>query len=214
MTTVKFEHVTKKYGDRAAVNDASVHLDDATWCVIVGPNGSGKTTLLALAAGLAQPTSGTVEIGSVAAGAPLARAEVSYLSDSPAFYSDLTVAEHVDYLAGLYDDESVADRAVRFVDAFGLGERADDLPETFSRGMKQKTALALALARPASVFLLDEPTRGLDVAGADTLVNLIAEFHRDGATIITVTHEPERFAGIAGTRLEVNEGTVRQHESQ
>jgi ABC-2 type transport system ATP-binding protein len=87
MTAIKFDGVTKTYGDRPALDNVDATLPDATWCVIVGPNGSGKTTFLSLAAGLAEPTTGTVEIGGHAAGSAEARAAVSYLSDSPAFYT-------------------------------------------------------------------------------------------------------------------------------
>ena len=206
MTSVVFKDVTKSYGDRIAVQSFETELRAGSWCLVVGPNGSGKTTLLGLTAGLLEPTKGAVLIGAAPAGTRAAREVLSYFSDPPAFYSDLTVAEHIDYVAGIYDDPTVADRAVACVEAFGLADRADDLPDTFSRGMKQKTALALALARPASVFLLDEPTRGLDVAGAETLVALLRERRAQGATIITVTHEPERFTTVDGVLIEANEG--------
>ncbi len=214
MTVVDVNEFTKKYGDRIAVDNVTVHLEEATWCVVVGPNGSGKTTLLGALAGLVEPTDGTVTVGGAAAGTPLARAEVAYFSDSPAFYSDLTVAEHIDYVAGIYQDTDVVDRAVSIIEAFGLASRADELPDTFSRGMKQKAALALTLARPASVLLLDEPTRGLDVNGASTLIELLKEIHAGGATVITVTHEPERFADVPGLRLEAHEGEFRQERSR
>lgn len=211
MTAVRFVHATKKFDDRAAVNDLSVTIDAASWCLVTGPNGSGKTTLLTLAAGLQEPTSGDVFIGEHRAGSRAAREEVAYFSDSPAFYSDLSVAEHIDYIAGIYNSDEVADRAVEIVDAFGLAHRADDLPTSFSRGMKQKTALALSLARPASVFLLDEPTRGLDTKGTETLVRLLTDYHANGATIITITHEPDHFSNVRGLRLDANEGEFSEH---
>ena len=213
VTTVRFDHVTKQFYERYAVKDLSIEIPPGTWCLVLGPNGSGKTTLLSLAAGLQEPTEGKVHIGAHIAGSRDAREEVAYFSDSPAFYSDLSVAEHIDYLAGLYESDEVADRAVELVDVFGLSSRADDLPSSFSRGMKQKTALALSLARPASVFLLDEPTRGLDVKGTETLVALLTEYHATGASIITITHEPERFTGVPGLRIEAHEGQFSHHSA-
>lgn len=210
MTDIKFDNVTKRYGDRAALEDVNLHLPNGTWCVVVGPNGSGKTTFLSLASGLAAPTTGEVSIDGHPAGGLDARAEVSYFSDSPAFYSDLSVAEHIDYLTGVYGDPDIADRATELIDLFDLTERIDDLPETFSRGMKQKTGLSLALARPATVFMLDEPTRGLDTKGADTLIDVLGHLHANGASIITVTHEPERFEARPGIQLTADEATMTQ----
>jgi ABC-type multidrug transport system ATPase subunit len=210
MTTLSFDHVSKSYGELVALHPVTIHVPDAAWWVVVGPNGSGKTTLLRLACGLLSPTTGTIDVGGVPAGMPDARSAVSYLSDSPGFYSDLSVNEHIDYLAGLFEDDAVADRGHEIIEAFRLGDRIDDLPDTFSRGMKQKTAIALAMARPASILLLDEPTRGLDTEGAATMVELLTAARAAGTTVITVTHEPERFAAPNATILRVSEGVFEQ----
>lgn len=204
--TVSYRNVTKTYDRLVAVHPVTLEIPSGAWYVIVGENGSGKTTLMSMTSGLLTPTKGEVLIDGEPAGSPLAREAVSFLSDSPAFYSDLSVSEHFDYLAGLFDNHSVADRALSIVRAFGLQDRVDDLPETFSRGMKQKTAIALALARPSTVLLLDEPTRGLDVAGAATMIELLLEAQSEGATVITVTHEPERFAVPGAMELKVHDG--------
>lgn len=207
MTALCFDRASKRYGDLIAVHPISVDIPAAGWWVIVGPNGSGKTTLLRLACGLLSPTDGAVTVGESIAGTPAARAEVSFLSDSPAFYSDLSVAEHIDYLAGLFDDDAVAERATGIIRAFGLYDRIDDRPDTFSRGMKQKAAIALAMARPSSVLLLDEPTRGLDVAGTAIMVELLRNANAAGATVVTVTHEPEKFDLPGAVTLPVDDGT-------
>jgi ABC-2 type transport system ATP-binding protein len=206
MTAVRFDHASKRYGDLIAVHPISLEIPTAGWWVIVGPNGSGKTTLLRLACGLLSPTDGVVMVGDAKAGTPPARAEVSFLSDSPAFYSDLSVAEHIDYLAGLFDDDAVAARGTAIIRAFGLHDRIDDRPDTFSRGMKQKPAIALAMARPSSVLLLDEPTRGLDTAGAATMVELLRDANANGTTVVTVTHEPDKFAATGEVTLHVEDG--------
>ncbi|MDP1859689.1 MAG: ABC transporter ATP-binding protein [Gemmatimonadaceae bacterium] len=200
------DRVSKKYGQVHAVNDATFTIPSNSWCVVTGPNGSGKTTMLELATALQEPTEGRVRIGDVAAGEPAARSAVSYLGDSPAFFSDLSAAEHLEYLAGLFHDPSVIDDGIDVLEQFGLAQRVNDIPETFSRGMKQKTAIALAVARPSSMLLLDEPTRGLDSAGSETLLRLLRQRHEAGATIVTVTHEPERFAHPGMIELRVSEG--------
>ncbi|MEY2424832.1 MAG: type transport system ATP-binding protein [Actinomycetota bacterium] len=212
MTTLAFTNASKSYGDLVAVHPVTAEIPDAAWWVVVGPNGSGKTTLMQMATGLQAPTTGLVRVGGDAAGSVGARAAISYLADSPAFYSDLSVAEHFDYLAGLYEDDAVADRGHEVISAFELTNRVDDLPDTFSRGMKQKTAIALALARPSTILLLDEPTRGLDTAGAATMVRILKERHANGTTVVIVTHEPERFVTTGAMQWRVNQGQFEAPE--
>lgn len=206
MTALILDHVSKSYGRVNAVNDAAFTIPSNAWCVVTGPNGSGKTTMLELASALQQPTGGHVRVGDATAGDPAARAAVSYLGDSPAFFSDLSAAEHLEYVAGLFHDPAVVDNGMDVLRQFGLASRVNDIPDTFSRGMKQKTAIALAFARPSSLLLLDEPTRGLDAAGAETLVQLLRQRHATGTTVVTVTHEPERFAHADAIRLHVSDG--------
>jgi ABC-2 type transport system ATP-binding protein len=208
MTQLRFVDVTKRYGELAAVDDASFDVDAGSWCVVTGRNGSGKTTLLQLATAMQDPTSGAVFVADAKAGSRDARRMISFLGDSPAFFSDLSVLEHAEYVAGLFDDSDVIERATEILERLDLSHRTADLPDTFSRGMKQKTAIALALARPASVLLLDEPTRGLDEAGASTLVELLCQRNDAGTTVVTVTHEPERFARINSRRVRMSEGVV------
>lgn len=209
MSTVTFAGVSKRYDSLVAVNEASFEIGEGSWWVITGPNGSGKSTLLQLATGLQDPSSGEVRIDKASAGSTDARREISYLGDSPAFFSDLSVREHAEYVAGLFRDEAVLSRAVEVLERFDLMKRYGDRPETFSRGMKQKAALALVLARPASVLLLDEPTRGLDEAGASGLVELLSERNDGGSTVVTITHEPDRFARQNQAGVQMFDGFAR-----
>lgn len=210
MTTLSFVNASKSYGDLVAIHPVTAEVPDAAWWIVVGPNGSGKTTLLQLATGLQAPTSGQVWVDEDAAGSVGARGATSYLADSPAFYSDLSVSEHFDYLAGLYEDDAVADRGHEVMAAFELTDRVEDLPDTFSRGMKQKTAIAFALARPSTILLLDEPTRGLDTAGAATMVRILEERNAAGSTVLIVTHEPERFVTPNAMEWPVYRGEFEQ----
>ena len=140
--------------------------------MLLGHNGSGKTTLLRMAAGLLEPSAGTVAIGGHAVGSLEARAATSYLGDQPVFYDDLSVlgAPRVRRPAARHDDWEHARR--RPARALGLTERADDLPTTFSRGLRQKAAIALAFVRPFELLLVDEPFVGLDRAGREALLEL------------------------------------------
>lgn len=180
----------KDYGDRPALRSVDLELLTGERVVVVGHNGSGKTTLLRLAAGLLEPTSGEIRIGSAKAGTLLARRAVSWLPDSPTFYDDLSLWEHLEYVARLHGTVDWSARAEHVVAVLGLGARRDDLPTTFSRGLRQKASIALGLVRPCDVVLVDEPFVGLDAAGRTALLTLLDEVHRSGATIVVATHEP------------------------
>jgi ABC-2 type transport system ATP-binding protein len=179
----------KRYGDAEALAPLDLRVDDGERVTLIGHNGSGKTTLLRMLTGMLEATEGTATI----AGHPIAsiesRAAVSYLSDQPVFYDDLSVWEHLEYIARLHGTDAWEQQAVDVVDMVGLTARVDDLPMTFSRGLKQKAAIAMAFVRPFDVMLVDEPFVGLDQVGREALLELFRLAHTDGATIVVATHE-------------------------
>ena len=179
----------KSYGDTQALAplDLRVRTNDAV--VLVGHNGSGKTTLLRMLAGLLDASGGSAEVGGHPVGSIGARAATSFLSDTPTFYDDLSVWEHLEYTARLHGVEEWEQRAADLLGHIGLYDRADDLPTRFSRGLRQKAAIALALVRPFDVLLVDEPFVGLDATGKVALLELLDAVHRDGAALIVATHE-------------------------
>ena len=191
MTTLHAVGLTKTYGDAPALGPVDLEVESGERVVLVGHNGSGKTTLLRIAAGLLEPTAGTVEVRGHAAGSLGARAALAYLSDSPTFYEDLSVWEHLEYVARLHGREDWEQDAADLLGHLGIYERADDLPVTFSRGLRQKTALALGLIRPFELLLIDEPFVGLDAAGKAALLELLEEAHGKGAALMVATHELE-----------------------
>lgn len=179
----------KRYGDADALAPLDLRVDDGQRITLIGHNGSGKTTLLRMLTGMLEATEGTATI----AGHPIAsiesRAAVSYLSDQPVFYDDLSVWEHLEYIARLHGTDGWEQQAVDVVDMVGLTARVDDLPMTFSRGLKQKAAIAMAFVRPFDVMLVDEPFVGLDQVGREALLELFRLAHADGATLVVATHE-------------------------
>jgi ABC-type multidrug transport system ATPase subunit len=183
--------LAKVYGDLTALEPLDLVIPEGERVVIVGHNGSGKTTLLRMAAGLLDPSAGEVRVVGVAAGTPDARAAVSYLSDNPVLYDDLSVLEHLEYVCRLHDAEGWQERGVGLLAEMGLSERADDLPSRFSRGLRQKTAIVLGLIRPFSVLLVDEPFVGLDPPGRAAFIDLLADAGESGATVIVATHQLE-----------------------
>ena len=181
--------LAKTYGDAPALGPVDLDIVTGERVALLGHNGSGKTTLLRLTAGLLDATAGTVTVLGHPAGSLEARAFTSYLGDQPVFYDDLTVWEHLEYIAKLHDTDGWEVHATELLDLLGLSDRGDHLPTTFSRGLRQKAAIAIAFVRPFEVLLVDEPFVGLDQPGRDALLDLFDRAHGDGATLVVATHE-------------------------
>ena len=181
--------LTKMYGDRPALAALDLHVPYGESLALVGHNGSGKTTFLRIAAGLLDASDGTVLIDGHPAGSLPARAALAYLSDSPTFYEDLSIWEHLEYVARLHGHDEWEQDGADLLDHLGLYDRADDLPTSFSRGLRQKASIAIAFIRPFDVLLVDEPFVGLDASGKTALLELLAEAHGAGRTLLVATHE-------------------------
>jgi ABC-type multidrug transport system ATPase subunit len=181
--------LTKEYDGLVALDHFSASFHDGELVALVGHNGSGKSTLLGIVAGILEPSEGSVSVVGEPAGSMIARAAVSYVPDNPVLYDDLSVWEHVAYVAALHGATDWEDRAPELLERLGLWERADDLPSRFSRGLRQKTMLAVGLVRPFSVLLVDEPFVGLDPAGQAAIVDLMLEAVDAGATVVASTHQ-------------------------
>jgi ABC-type multidrug transport system ATPase subunit len=181
----------KTYGDLPALHPVDLVIPAGQAVALIGHNGSGKSTLLRMVSGLLEPTEGEVEIAGWPVGSVPARATTSFLPDEPVLYDDLSVREHVEYVSRLHGGDGWDDYAEDVALRLGLGERLDDLPARFSRGLRQKTSLLLGIVRPFSVLLVDEPFVGLDATGKATLLELLDEIHGDGAAVVVATHDPE-----------------------
>lgn len=181
--------LSKTYGELVALQPLDLTVTAGQKVALIGRNGSGKSTLLKMAAGLLEPSSGSVTVGGYPSGSIEARTALSYLPDEPVLYDDLSVIEHVEYTCRLHASVDWEERAVNLLERLGLLERAESLPSTFSRGLRQKTGTLLALVRPYSVLLVDEPFVGLDPSGRDTFVELTEEAVRGGAAVVVATHQ-------------------------
>ena len=186
---VETVELAKRYGDAPALWPLDLRIGAGERISLIGHNGSGKTTLMRMLVGMLEPSEGTATIAGHPIGSVEARAAVSYLADQPVFYDDLTVWEHLEYIARLHGTDDWEQQAVDLVDMVGLMDRVDDLPVTFSRGLKQKAALTMAFVRPFDVMLIDEPFVGLDRLGKEALLELLTLAHGDGATLVVATHE-------------------------
>jgi len=181
--------LTKTYGDAPALAPIDLAVAEGERLVLLGHNGSGKTTLLRMVAGLLEPSGGSAAVLGHPVGSMEARAATSYLGDQPVFYDDLSVWEHLEYIAKLHGHDDWEGHATDLLDTLGLLDRKDDLPMTFSRGLRQKAGIALAFIRPFELLLVDEPFVGLDRTGRDALLELFQLVHADGAALVVATHE-------------------------
>lgn len=182
--------LSKDYGDGPALNAVTLTIETGERVALVGHNGSGKTTLLRIAAGLLEATSGRLQIFGASPADIDARRRLSYLSDTPVFYDDLSVWEHLEYTARLHGVADWIDHATELLVNLGIDTRADDLPSRFSRGLKQKAAIATAFVRPFDLLLVDEPFVGLDTMGKKALLASFDVASERGATLVVATHEP------------------------
>jgi ABC-2 type transport system ATP-binding protein len=181
----------RNYGDLIALGPLDLEIGGGGMVALVGPNGAGKTTLLRAAAGLLEPSQGTIQIGGVRAGSLKARAATSYIPDAPALYDDLSLNEHLEYIARLHGAEDWSQPGARLLERLGLDKWADNLPSQYSRGMRQKASIALGLVRPFSLLLADEPFDGLDPQSRTALVELLQEAAEGGAAVVVSTHRRE-----------------------
>lgn len=184
------EGASKAYADLVALAPLDLTVPPGQMVALVGHNGSGKSTFLRLAAGLLDLSGGSITIAGAAAGTSDARAAVSFLPDEPVLYDDLSVREHLAYVAALHGVDLAADELDGLIDRVELSHRADDLPARFSRGLRQKTSIALGLVRPFELLLVDEPFVGLDLTGKAALLGILDELHADGAAVVVATHDP------------------------
>ena len=182
--------LTKTYDGVVALQPLDLTVETGRSVALIGHNGSGKSTFLRMAAGLLEPTGGDLEIAGFEVGEVEARATTSFLPDDPVLYDDLSLREHVEYVSRLHGGDGWDDYAENVCERLGLTDRIEDLPVKFSRGLSQKTSIVLALVRPFSLLLVDEPFVGLDQPGKVVLLELLDEVRSDGAATLVATHDP------------------------
>lgn len=184
--------LTVTYGDHQVLRGLSLQVRAGEIYALLGGNGAGKSTALSTFLGFVQPTSGWVKVCGLdpAADADTARRQMAYLPENVALYEHLTARENVDYLLGLSGERRSADDVAAAFTAAGLQDAAwNKRLGGFSKGMRQKVAIAIALLRRVPVLLLDEPTSGLDPKAAADFNRLISDLRDQGTAILMVTHD-------------------------
>jgi ABC-2 type transport system ATP-binding protein len=189
---IETRQLVKRYGEKAAVDNVSLEVYGGEIFGFLGPNGAGKTTTIKVIVGLLQPTSGTVKVGGydVQAEPIQAKAASGYVPDEPNLYPKLTGRELLRFVGDLYGVEGgqVERRIDELLRLFDLAQAADDTIDSYSHGMRQKTALAAALVHDPKVLVLDEPTVGLDPKSARLIKDLLRQMAERGAALFLSTH--------------------------
>jgi heme exporter protein A len=203
---VELRSVTKTYGSVRALVGVSARFEDGKVAMVTGPNGSGKSTLLSIVGTLTRATSGTVDHGALGKSRNLVRRALGWVGHDSLCYADLSGRENVELAARLHGlDPARAFEGARA--RFDLGPFAERPFRTYSRGQRQRIALARALVHAPKLLLLDEPTTGLDAKGVEVLKGVIKEEAARGVVVVVVTHD-EPFAAMGDTRLALERGKV------
>jgi heme ABC exporter ATP-binding subunit CcmA len=189
--------LSRRYGRRWVVRHVSAGFEPGTLSLFIGANGAGKTTLLRLLAGTLRPTDGEVRLSGNALGTAAnpaeARRSVALLGHEPGCYAELSGPENLALFAGLYDRPRDPATLRSHLERVGLGGVGARPTSAYSRGMLQRLGLARILVQDAAIWLLDEPTTGLDEAGRALLREVLGEARSHGRTIVAITHDVASF---------------------
>lgn len=203
--------LTKTF-DRPAVDRLSLKIPRGTFYGLLGPNGAGKTTTLRMVAGLMKPDAGRISVCGIDALAdPVSAKQVmAWVPDEPLIYEKLTPYEYLEFVAGLWGmDQGVAGRAANeLLEWLGLAPHAHERCQGFSKGMRQKVALAGALIHDPQLIILDEPLTGLDAGSARQVKNVLRERVASGVTVIMTTHILEVAERMAETIGVISQGRL------
>src|ERR1700690_2910332 len=217
------ENLTKKFGDLTAVDNLTLHVDDGEVFGFLGPNGAGKTTTIRMLCCLISKTSGSGKIGNYEIGNKAdslkIRKIIGLVPDNVGLSEHLTAYDNLDFYGKIYDcsDAQRKENNKRFLEMLGLWDKRNVLAGTFSKGMKQKLAIARALIHDPQVLFMDEPTANLDPEAAKTVRDFILQLKKEKKTIFLNTHnldEAQRICdriGILNTRL-IATGTPQELE--
>jgi len=189
---IELEGVSKSYGPKLAVKSLSLRVQPGELFAFLGPNGAGKTTTIKMLCGLLFPTAGTLKVHGydVQKQGDEARRLISYVPDQPYLYEKLSGREFLEFIQEMYgmDPEYGRRRIREMIDLFSLGDFVDDLCESYSHGMKQRTVFAAALLHEPRVLIVDEPMVGLDPRSVRLMKDLLRQQAAGGTTVFMSTH--------------------------
>jgi ABC-2 type transport system ATP-binding protein len=209
---VMLDGVRKSFGAKAALKDVSFAVPVGQICGLLGPNGAGKTTLFRLMMGILKATEGRLTIGGLDAFEERVAVKrlIGFLPDEPVFYSYLSGREVLELSAAMHglDVAQAMERLMPSVRELRLIDDIDNYAEDYSRGMKKKLGLLLAMLHEPQLLVLDEPTNGLDVESVHLFYSMIAKVARQGTTVLFSTHLMDHVVKLCSHAVILNEGTL------
>ena len=201
-------HVTKRYGKNTACADVSFHLPRGGVTVLLGPNGAGKSTLLKSITGFLR-YEGNILIGGIPNKTVEAKRIFGYVPEMPSLYPNLTVNEHIEFIARAYKLSDYRAYADELLDRFELSDKKKKFGDELSKGMQQKLSLCLGLLPRPQLLLMDEPMIGLDPHAIKELKEIIAEMRENGKTVLVSTHMIDSIDMLWDRTLIMQNGTLR-----
>ncbi|HAY85015.1 MAG TPA: multidrug ABC transporter ATP-binding protein [Chloroflexi bacterium] len=189
-TIIYTKDLTKSFGDNLAVDRLSLSIPAGEVFGLLGPNGAGKTTTIRMLTALIAPSSGEASVAGFKVGSQdyQIRKSVGILTENPGMYNQLSAERNLSFFAQLYEVPNIQAQVERYLRMLGLWERRHEAVGTFSKGMRQKLAIARALLHEPQVLYLDEPTSGLDPEASSIVREFIVDLRQEGRTIIICTH--------------------------
>ena len=185
--SIKINHVTKRYDQQLALNDVNLEIGKGQIVGLLGPNGAGKSTLMKSVIGLLK-YEGQITVRGLNNKSSEAKRIVGYIPELPALYPNLTVSEHMEFIARAYKLTNYADRVSDLLDAFELTDKKKKFGDELSKGMQQKLNICLGLLPDPDLVLMDEPMVGLDPHAIKELKREIDEMRNRGKTLLISTH--------------------------
>lgn len=201
-------HVTKKYGKVTACDDVSFHLDPGSVTVLLGPNGAGKSTIMKAVIGFLRYT-GSITVHGLDNKTPEARRILGYIPELPSLYPNLTVSEHLEFLARAYRLTDYKARAEALLERFELTDKRKKFGDELSKGMQQKLNICLGLLPEPQLLLLDEPMVGLDPHAIKELKTCMEEMRAQGRTLLVSTHIIDSVDMLWDRTIIMQNGTLR-----
>jgi ABC-2 type transport system ATP-binding protein len=214
---LQVDRVSKRYGDRVAVNAISFSIAQGETVGLLGPNGAGKTTAIAMISGISRPDSGEVTLSgmSLARNVNALKRRVGLVPQDLALYEELSAWANLQLFGGLYGlgDAELQPRAKTALALVGLADRSTDRVNTFSGGMKRRLNIAAALLHEPDLLLLDEPTVGVDPQSRNAIFDNLEELKRRGKTLLYTTHYMEEAERLCDRVLILDHGQILANDT-
>ena len=214
MSQISLQNLKKSFGKTQVIHDLSIDVKDGELIVIVGPSGCGKSTLLRMVAGLEDANEGNILIDNKKVNElePMER-NIAMVFQNYALYPHMTVFGNMAYGLKIakVPKEEIESRVQKAAEILELGELLERKPNQLSGGQRQRVAIARALVNKPSIILADEPTGNLDSKSGNEILKFFSKLHKDGNTIIMVTHE-ESVAKLSKRRIDIFDGKIARDE--